>query len=297
MPGERATSASGSPWSSDGRPRKTLLAARRRGGTDARRDVARLRQRSGTRSPRPANAAAFRQRPAAAQRDCWPALGPSGYSTFAMIGRHPYGVLFLDLPADHVDPNVHPTKSDVRLRYASQVFDAVRRAIAATLHASCDGALCRADRRCANASIVGIRGDRREPRARASLFVRRGERAPTTSQRPACACSRNSIERSSSPATAKRLLLVDQHAAHERIAYESIVARARSARLERAAARAARRRARRGAQRGARPHARACLREGGLEIEAVRRANVPDRRNAGRLRCTPLRSGRISRRS
>ena len=57
----------------------------------------------------------------------------SGYSTFAMIGRHPYGVVFLDLPPEHVDPNVHPTKSDVRLRYGSQVFDAVRRTIAATL--------------------------------------------------------------------------------------------------------------------------------------------------------------------
>ncbi len=57
----------------------------------------------------------------------------SGYSTFTMIGRHPYGVLFLELPPDHVDPNVHPAKADVRLRYASQVFDAARGAIGATL--------------------------------------------------------------------------------------------------------------------------------------------------------------------
>ncbi|MDP9024980.1 MAG: DNA mismatch repair endonuclease MutL, partial [Candidatus Eremiobacteraeota bacterium] len=59
----------------------------------------------------------------------------AGYSTFAMIGRQPYGVLFLTLPPEHVDPNVHPTKSDVRLRFSHQVFDAVRRAIATTLHA------------------------------------------------------------------------------------------------------------------------------------------------------------------
>src|SRR3984957_17819552 len=45
----------------------------------------------------------------------------SGYSTFAMLGRHPYGVVFLALPPEHVDPNVHPTKSDVRLRYGNQV--------------------------------------------------------------------------------------------------------------------------------------------------------------------------------
>jgi DNA mismatch repair protein MutL len=38
----------------------------------------------------------------------------AGYSTFTLSGRQPYGVLFLDLAADAVDPNVHPTKSDVR---------------------------------------------------------------------------------------------------------------------------------------------------------------------------------------
>ncbi len=57
----------------------------------------------------------------------------AAYSTFAMIGRQPYGALFLTLPPEHVDPNVHPTKSDVRLRYGHQVFDSVKRAIATTL--------------------------------------------------------------------------------------------------------------------------------------------------------------------
>ncbi len=50
----------------------------------------------------------------------------AAYATFAMSGRHPYGVLFLSLPPDHVDPNVHPTKSDVRLRYDRAVFETVR---------------------------------------------------------------------------------------------------------------------------------------------------------------------------
>ncbi|MGC8485584.1 MAG: DNA mismatch repair endonuclease MutL, partial [Candidatus Baltobacteraceae bacterium] len=57
----------------------------------------------------------------------------AGYQTFAMIGRQPYGVLMLDLPPDHVDANVHPTKSDVRLRFGSQVADSVRHALSATL--------------------------------------------------------------------------------------------------------------------------------------------------------------------
>ncbi len=45
------------------------------------------------------------------------------------------------LPPEHVDANVHPTKSEVRLRYASQVFDSVRRAIATTLGGHARGAI------------------------------------------------------------------------------------------------------------------------------------------------------------
>ena len=61
------------------------------------------------------------------------------------------------------------------------------------------------------ARAVALRSDRRAMRA--------------TSRAVACACSRSSTARSSSRATAKRSCCVDQHAAHERIAYESIVER------------------------------------------------------------------------
>ena len=74
------------------------------------------------------------------------------YSTFSMLGRHAYGVLFLELPAEHVDPNVHPTKSDVRLRFGNQVFDAVRRAMAATLAGNAKQRLALPARRCGDES-------------------------------------------------------------------------------------------------------------------------------------------------
>jgi DNA mismatch repair protein MutL len=151
----------------------------------------------------------------------------SGYSTFAMLGRHPYGVVFLALPPEHVDPNVHPTKSEVRLRYGSQVFDAVRRTIAATLS---DHAKIRAREHTAggtnpslsffapDASPSGeIAGESLPLVAVETTADRRGGNLQVLAQ-----LHRTFILASDDDA----LLLVDQHAAHERIAYESIVAAA-----------------------------------------------------------------------
>jgi DNA mismatch repair protein MutL len=156
----------------------------------------------------------------------------AGYATFAMIGRHPYGVLMLDLPPEHVDPNVHPTKSDVRLRYGTQVFDAVRRALSATLQAHA------AARFREHVASAGASFSPAPPEVDASLphveslFDRfaHGERAhgqpdevPRNRMRVLGQIDRTYILASDG----ESLLLVDQHAAHERIAYETIVARAR----------------------------------------------------------------------
>jgi DNA mismatch repair protein MutL len=176
-----------------------------------------------------------------------------------MIGRHPYGVLFLDLAPDTVDANVHPTKSEVRLRYASQVFDAVRRSIASTLN---DHARTRFAQQTGSAAAAGVSPLSQAP---VSLFAQGplGE-APAlgTELRVLAQLHRTFILASDGEA----LLLVDQHAAHERIAYEEIVAAAGERRasepllvpgvVELDAARSA-----------ALDRAMDVLREGGLEIE------------------------------
>jgi DNA mismatch repair protein MutL len=48
-------------------------------------------------------------------------------------GRHPAGVLFVELPLARVDVNVHPQKHEVRFAEAREVYDAIVHAVASTL--------------------------------------------------------------------------------------------------------------------------------------------------------------------
>ncbi len=51
-------------------------------------------------------------------------------------GRHPAGVLFVELPPPRVDVNVHPQKFEVRFADPREVYDAVFHAVASTLRTS-----------------------------------------------------------------------------------------------------------------------------------------------------------------
>ena len=56
-----------------------------------------------------------------------------GYKTRLMQGRHPVAVLHLSCPAEDIDVNVHPTKSEVRLRHSWRVLERLERSIAYSL--------------------------------------------------------------------------------------------------------------------------------------------------------------------
>ncbi len=51
------------------------------------------------------------------------------YHTLLMVGRFPIAALFLELPSESVDVNVHPTKAEVRFREGEQVFSRTQRAV------------------------------------------------------------------------------------------------------------------------------------------------------------------------
>ncbi len=61
-----------------------------------------------------------------------PALGTAlvqAYHTLLMVGRYPLSMLFLLLPAEAVDVNVHPTKAEVRFKNSDLVFRGVQRTV------------------------------------------------------------------------------------------------------------------------------------------------------------------------
>jgi DNA mismatch repair protein MutL len=55
------------------------------------------------------------------------------YHTLLPVGRYPVAVVLLKLPPGDVDVNVHPTKREVKFREARRVFAAVQRAVRHTL--------------------------------------------------------------------------------------------------------------------------------------------------------------------
>ncbi len=55
------------------------------------------------------------------------------YHTLLPTGRYPLGIVFITMPPEEVDVNVHPTKVEVRFRDSHAVFGAVQKAVRSTL--------------------------------------------------------------------------------------------------------------------------------------------------------------------
>jgi DNA mismatch repair protein MutL len=51
------------------------------------------------------------------------------YHTMLMVGRYPIAMIFLDMPPEYIDVNVHPAKTEVRFRSQKEVFGVVQRTV------------------------------------------------------------------------------------------------------------------------------------------------------------------------
>jgi DNA mismatch repair protein MutL len=162
----------------------------------------------------------------------------AAYATLLPKGRYPLLYLFLTVPADEVDVNVHPAKAEVRFLKAGAVHDLVREALLEALGVSRPfyslgprhaAAVAEPD----SAPLPSGASLPHAPELRA------GERpveSPAGAPAPlfdAVALSplaqfRDTYILASAP---DGLVIVDQHAAHERVLYERFLAEHRSGRV------------------------------------------------------------------
>ncbi len=168
-----------------------------------------------------------------------------GYGPLLEKGRYPLAALFLDLPGQEVDVNVHPQKLEVRFARAQEVYAAVRHVVGAAIGRAPwlpppDRArpLPRvhptAARRARGVAVEHRRGDASARRGWASRPPAQGAlklRAREVDEQPAPAATEprgffgeleyvGQVHRTYLVCqAADALVLVDQHAAHERIVY------------------------------------------------------------------------------
>jgi DNA mismatch repair protein MutL len=143
-----------------------------------------------------------------------------------MSGRHPYGVLFVEIAPDAVDPNVHPTKSDVRLRFGERVNAVVRGAMGDALRAAATARLGRAISLAPPGAGSGAAASERGDAAPMSLawseHVAPAEDVTLPGLRVVAQVDRTYVLATDGEA----VVLIDQHAAHERVVYEELAANA-----------------------------------------------------------------------
>ena len=141
----------------------------------------------------------------------------AGYGAFGMTGRFPFGMLAVGLPPEDVDVNVHPTKIEVRFAYGNAVFDAVRLAIARTLRAVEPArALPIGTLEVGGPGLPGSAGPQAAPLISVLPWI------PESSRNEVRVYGQ--IDRTFIVAgDADGMIVIDQHAAHERIAYEALL--------------------------------------------------------------------------
>jgi DNA mismatch repair protein MutL len=162
------------------------------------------------------------------------------YHTLLMVGRYPMAALFLEITPEDVDVNVHPAKAEVRFKNQDRIFSFVQRSTRRTLLAyapipSVAPVLWGGASRPAESRQVGLDWSMASGVERQALNV---ESSMSNADAPAESAN---VQRSTLNLPLMRLIgqigqtylvaegpdglyLIDQHAAHERVLFEKLMA-------------------------------------------------------------------------
>jgi len=174
------------------------------------------------------------------------------YHTMLMVGRYPLTALFIEMNPEEVDVNVHPAKAEVRFREQDRIFSFVQRSVRKALLAyspvpnvapSLWGTTRTASTPPEPRSSVGlewaiahdeeVRDLRPEPRSESPAFNHHSpDSQSTTPQAQPSHIARIPLLRLIGQIGATYLVaegpdglyLIDQHAAHERVLFEKLMA-------------------------------------------------------------------------
>ncbi len=178
------------------------------------------------------------------------------YDTLLMKGRFPATILYLELPHPHVDVNVHPAKTEVRFRRQSELYETVVAAVRDGLKTAAQGGSGRMPASAVESpdgsSPAGVREPGAEYRAAPVL-----QDLPLTRVRDLPRAVGPGFPATEAAAPAEKgvfssltvvgqvlgcyilchgepgMVLIDQHAAHERIAFQRMRADVEQGRIDR----------------------------------------------------------------
>ena len=159
------------------------------------------------------------------------------YHTLLMVGRFPMVVLFLELPPEVVDVNVHPAKAEVRFREGDLVFSRVQRAVRRALLAHSPVPDLRP--RQTWSGVETQPGQQLDPAWQMAASIRTDDFARADSTQTQIHIHTGDYETGGLPLLKligqvaatylvaegpDGLYLIDQHAAHERVLFEQLMA-------------------------------------------------------------------------
>jgi DNA mismatch repair protein MutL len=159
------------------------------------------------------------------------------YHTMLMVGRYPIAVLFLEMPPEAVDVNVHPAKAEVRFREGDKVFTRTQRAVRRALLASSPVPDLRPRQLWGSGAGAAERDE--DPAWQMSAAIPLERDAPEGEEPARVQIHTGAEEADRLPLLRligqvaatylvaegpDGLYLIDQHAAHERVLFESLMA-------------------------------------------------------------------------